>query len=60
MGRVMPHPAEPTTEQAGTVAQLKRLVNLWLEDITEVVEVKKWEKESQDLGDMHTGKRLTS
>ena len=42
MGRVMPHPAEPAPGQAGTIAQLRRLVKLWLEDTTEAVEVKNW------------------
>ena len=58
LGRVMPHPAEPTTEQKGAIDRLRKLVKLWLEDTTEELEVKSWEKQSQDLGDMYTGQEI--
>ena len=58
LGRVMPHPETHTREQLRALERLKRLVRLWVHDATDEVEIKSWELQSQDLGDMYTGQEV--
>lgn len=58
MGQVMPHPAMPTAEQKEAMKRLDRLVTLWVNGEAATVEIKTWEKQAQDLGDMYTGQEV--
>ena len=59
LGRVMPHPLNPTAEQLQVMDNFRALINLWIEDDQHQLKITPWEVQAQNLGDFYTGYEVT-